>query len=120
MQVTAAGCALDFKGASSFSDASRGHDDLKVNMWDVGFRKDTGPLVPGCSCFACRNHTRAYVHHLLNVHEMTAQILLELHNLHQMLQWFRDIRTAIREDRLDQLRQKFAGRRMAFKSGMQK
>jgi len=30
------------------------------------------PLVPGCECFTCANHSRGYIHHLLQCHEMTA------------------------------------------------
>ena len=30
-------------------------------------RLDKGPLVKGCKCYACKKHTRAYVHHLLQV-----------------------------------------------------
>jgi hypothetical protein len=43
-------------------------------------RLDKGPLLPGCGCFACRRHSRAYVHHMLNTHEMLADVLLEAHN----------------------------------------
>ena len=41
-------------------------------------RKDTAPIVDNCNCYTCQNHTRAYINHLLNVHEMLAQILLEM------------------------------------------
>lgn len=43
------------------------------------FRKDTSPIVEGCSCYTCQNHTKAYINHLLNVHEMLAQTLLEMY-----------------------------------------
>lgn len=52
------------------------------NFFHFGFtlsRKDTTPIVEGCSCYTCQNHTRAYINHLLNVHEMLAQILLEMY-----------------------------------------
>lgn len=47
-------------------------------------RLDQGPLLPGCRCFACSHHSRAYVHHLLNAHEMLADVLLEAHNTQHM------------------------------------
>jgi len=37
-----------------------------------------GPLVEGCECFTCKNHYRAYIHHLLKCHEMTAWVLLQM------------------------------------------
>jgi tRNA-guanine family transglycosylase len=33
-------------------------------------------------CLACKEHTRAYIHHLLKCNEMTAHVLLTIHNLH--------------------------------------
>jgi queuine tRNA-ribosyltransferase accessory subunit len=37
-----------------------------------------GPLVDDCQCFTCKNHFRAYIHHLLKCHEMTAWVLLQM------------------------------------------
>ncbi len=42
---------------------------------------DEAPLVEGCSCPACRDHTRAYVHYLVRRGELTGVRLLSLHNL---------------------------------------
>ena len=42
-------------------------------------RKDTSPIVESCNCFTCQNHTKAYLNHLFNVHEMLAQTLLEMY-----------------------------------------
>jgi queuine tRNA-ribosyltransferase subunit QTRTD1 len=50
----------------------------KLHLRDARYAHDKGPILRGCTCFTCKNHTRAYLHHLLNVHEMTAQILLDL------------------------------------------
>ncbi|KAK0576025.1 hypothetical protein LWI29_010809 [Acer saccharum] len=82
---------------------------LTQNMWQnlsVGLgrfikdirlsRKDKTPIVQGCSCYTCQNHTKAYINHLLNVHEMLAQILLEIHNTYHYLGFFRSIKYAIK------------------------
>lgn len=111
MQVTASGYALDFQYASGCVDPARGHDIHKINMLDAQFREDVGPLVQGCECFTCRNHTRAYLHHLHLVHEMSAQVLLELHNLHQLLLFFRGVRAAIAGGSFDAFRDAFHARR---------
>jgi queuine tRNA-ribosyltransferase len=42
---------------------------------------DQGPLVEGCPCAACADHTRAYVHYLSRAEELTAVRLLAIHNL---------------------------------------
>ncbi|KAJ0086047.1 hypothetical protein Patl1_07620 [Pistacia atlantica] len=69
--------------------------------------KDTTPIVEGCSCYTCKNHTKAYINHLLNVHEMLAQILLEIHNTHHYLGFFHSIREAIKEGKFEQFQKKF-------------
>jgi queuine tRNA-ribosyltransferase len=45
------------------------------------FADDTAPLVDGCPCPACRQHTRAYLHYLSRSEELTGVRLLALHNL---------------------------------------
>lgn len=74
-------------------------------------RMDKGPLVQGCSCFTCQNHSRAYIHHLLQTHEMLAGVLLEMHNTHWWLQFFAAIREAIQQGNLQQYLQWFKRRR---------
>ncbi|KAF6167015.1 hypothetical protein GIB67_041270, partial [Kingdonia uniflora] len=82
-------------------------DCTKINLRATIYRKDTSALVYGCSCYTCQNHTRAYINHLLNVHEMLAQILLEIHNTHHYLCFFRTIREAIKEGTYDTFCQRF-------------
>lgn len=52
--------------------------DLKINLRDLKYELDTSPLVEGCKCLTCRDHTRAYIHHLLNTKEMTGDVLLSM------------------------------------------
>lgn len=87
-------------------------DRTKINLRATLYRKDTSPILEGCNCYACLNHTKAYINHLLNVHEMLAQILLEIHNTHHYLGFFRSIREAIKAGKFQQYHQKFVeGRR---------
>ena len=73
-----------------------GGDAFKINVWALMHRMDKLPLMPGCDCFTCTNHSRAYVHHLLQCHEMTASVLLDIHNIHHYNRFFESIRDAIR------------------------
>ncbi|HEY1360270.1 MAG TPA: tRNA guanosine(34) transglycosylase Tgt, partial [Thermoleophilaceae bacterium] len=59
------------------------------------------PIQEGCSCPACRNHTRAYLHYLARAREPTAMRLLTLHNLTFMSELMRGIRDAIAAGDLD-------------------
>lgn len=65
------------------------------NMRNDVYREDGRPMVEGCKCYACRKHTRAYIHHLLNAHEMLAEVLLMMHNTHQYGLLFESAREAI-------------------------
>ncbi|XP_057984260.1 uncharacterized protein LOC131168665 [Malania oleifera] len=84
-----------------------GSDHTKINLRAMVYRKDATPIVDSCSCYTCKNHTKAYINHLLNVHEMLAQILLEIHNTHHYLGFFRKIREAIKQGKFEQFRQAF-------------
>ena len=53
------------------------------------------PLAADCQCYTCQHHTRAYVHHLLRVKEMTATVLLDMHNTHTVLQVVRMVRERV-------------------------
>ncbi|TYI28881.1 hypothetical protein ES332_A05G275900v1 [Gossypium tomentosum] len=114
--LTLGGFALTFPldrtqiNASNLVPSDVGSDPRKINLRASVFRKDTTPIVEGCTCYTCRNHTRAYINHLLNVHEMLAQILLEIHNTHHFLGFFRLIRDAINAGRFEEFRREFVQR----------
>ncbi|KAB2083381.1 hypothetical protein ES319_A05G262900v1 [Gossypium barbadense] len=114
--LTLGGFALTFPldrtqiNASNLVPSDVGSDPRKINLRASVFRKDTTPIVEGCMCYTCRNHTRAYINHLLNVHEMLAQILLEIHNTHHFLGFFRLIRDAINAGRFEEFRREFVQR----------
>lgn len=50
-------------------------------------------------------HTRAYVHHLLHTHEMSAHALLTTHNLSVVDQFFTDIRSVLERGGVDGFRE---------------
>lgn len=77
-------------GDDGSSAASTGA--IKLNLRDPKFALDSAPILPGCRCYTCRTYTRAYVHHLLNTHEMLADVALFLHNMHHYAQFFEEIR----------------------------
>jgi queuine tRNA-ribosyltransferase len=58
-------------------------------------KADFRPIEEDCDCFACRNFTRAYLRHLLNVEEILALRMLSVHNTHLFLKVMTDVRQAI-------------------------
>ena len=59
------------------------------------YAKDFSPLDPECTCYTCRNFTRAYIRHLMNVGEILGMQLLSIHNLHFYLNLAKQIRDAL-------------------------
>ncbi len=64
---------------------------------------DPSPIDPTCSCFACRTHSRAYIHHLFKVGEMLGPQLASIHNLTHYLSLMSRIRKAIEDGTFEAL-----------------
>ena len=71
--ISELGEALVFSFAGVLGEQQQ---QYKLNLWDAVYSRDKGPLVAGCTCYTCKTHTRAYVHHLLNTRELLAPVLL--------------------------------------------
>ena len=67
------------------------------NLRNARFRHDHTPLDARCPCLACRQHSRAYLHHLIRAEEMLGRTLLSLHNLTTLLRFTGAMAQAIRE-----------------------
>ena len=65
------------------------------------------PIEEDCDCYACQNHTRAYIRHLLKAGEITGARLCSIHNLRFLIRMMEEIREAIRNDRLLDYRREF-------------
>uniref|UniRef100_UPI00398EF6B0 queuine tRNA-ribosyltransferase accessory subunit 2 isoform X2 n=1 Tax=Pristiophorus japonicus TaxID=55135 RepID=UPI00398EF6B0 len=76
-----------------------------IDLKSEQFRADFSPLVEDCSCYSCKNHTRAYLYHLLVTNELLAGVLLMIHNLHHYFGFFQSIRDALRDDKIQQLKE---------------
>ncbi len=82
-------------------------DNSKLSLWNSIHRLDTRPILPGCGCYSCSTYNRAYIHHLLIEHELLANTLLYIHNLHHMLSFMSAIRAAIMNDALESFNAQF-------------
>ncbi|MCX6803577.1 MAG: tRNA guanosine(34) transglycosylase Tgt [Candidatus Diapherotrites archaeon] len=65
------------------------------------------PLDPACSCFVCKNHSRAYLHHLFKTHEQNGLMLLSYHNTFFITNLLKEIRVAIRENTFEKFKKEF-------------
>ena len=56
------------------------------------YKEDFTPLDEECDCYCCKNYTKAYLRHMINVNEMYGAMLLSLHNitfLHKLMKGLR-------------------------------
>jgi queuine tRNA-ribosyltransferase len=63
-----------------------------INIRNARHAEDNRPLDPNCACPACRNHSRAYLHHLFKANEMLGPMLLTWHNI----QYYQDLMAELR------------------------
>ncbi|XP_075398621.1 queuine tRNA-ribosyltransferase accessory subunit 2 [Tenrec ecaudatus] len=131
-QVTERGCALTFSfdyqlnpeetllqqngtteeikylGSTKKTETTESTQEMtsfEINLKDKRYQEDFDPLVSGCGCYCCRNHTRAYIHHLLVTNELLAGVLLMMHNFEHYFGFFQSIREALRKDKWVQLKE---------------
>lgn len=76
---------------------------LQFNAKGAACRTDKSPIDPECDCYCCRNFSRAYIRHLLNVGEILGVRLLTLHNIHFFLRLMDKARAAIANDTFPEL-----------------
>ncbi|PZX14094.1 queuine tRNA-ribosyltransferase [Celeribacter halophilus] len=67
----------------------------QVNIKNARHADDPRPLDEHCTCPACRNYSRAYLHHVFRSHEIISSMLLTWHNLHYFQEIMQGMRDAI-------------------------
>ena len=67
--------------------------DLKIR--NARYKTDEAPVDATCSCYTCRNFSRAYMHHLDRCGEMLGPMLSSIHNLHYYLNLMQEVRDAL-------------------------
>ncbi len=78
-----------------------------INIRNAKYREDEKPLDENCGCYACQNHSRAYLHHLTKSQEILSAMLLTEHNLFYYQDLMREIRKAIEDGALEEYARKF-------------
>ena len=66
-----------------------------VNIKNARHQNDPRPLDFSCKCPACKNYSRAYLHHVFKSQEIISSMLLTWHNLHYYQNLMDEMRTAI-------------------------
>lgn len=79
----------------------------KIVVRNGAYKEDFTPLDEECGCYCCKNYTKAYLRHLLNVDEMLGAMLLSLHNITFLHKLMRGLREAIFADSLQDFAKEF-------------
>ncbi|WP_154652753.1 tRNA guanosine(34) transglycosylase Tgt [Carboxydothermus ferrireducens] len=72
----------------------------KLVVRNAAYKEDFRPIEEDCQCYTCRNYSRAYIRHLLHNDEVLGIRLTTIHNLHFLINLMKEIRKAIKEERL--------------------
>ena len=79
----------------------------KIQVKNQSLREDKSPLDPKCDCFVCKTYSKAYLNHLIKSEEILGMRLLTYHNLYFLKTLMKNIREAIKEDRLLDFKEQF-------------
>jgi queuine tRNA-ribosyltransferase len=82
------------------------YGDLKLR--NARHKDEDLPVDESCDCYACRNFSRAYLHHLHRAGEILGARLNTIHNLHYYLQLMREIRAAVDAGSFAEFHQQFS------------
>ncbi len=79
----------------------------KINIKNNKYKEDFTPIEEGCNCYACKNYTKAYIRHLINVKESFGARLLSIHNINYLTNLMKEIRDSIKNDNILEYKDRF-------------
>lgn len=79
----------------------------KINIKNNQYKEDFTPIEDECNCYACKNYTKAYIRHLINVKESFGARLLSIHNIYYLTNLMKEIRESIKNDSIIEFKENF-------------
>ncbi len=86
-------------------DGTEAYETIDIRL--AKYAEDFTPVDSTCNCYACLNHTRAYLNHLMKSGENLGERLATMHNLRFYLNLMDKIRKAIEFDYFDDMLKDF-------------
>jgi len=83
------------------------HNKFRIIIDNAKFKEDKRPIDSNCSCYVCKNYSRAYLNHLYRAKEISYHRLGSYHNEHFILRLMEDIRDSINKGKFKQLKKKW-------------
>lgn len=90
--------------------------DGAINIRNAKYQYDHKPLDEKCACYACKNHSRSYLNHLVKSNEILGSMLLSEHNIFYYQDLMREIRQAIEGGYFSEFHDKFFTKTTQFES----
>ena len=78
-----------------------------INICNSRFKHDTDPIESDCTCYTCKNFSRAYLRHLYMAKEILAYRFNTVHNIHYYTNLMAQMRQAIKNDAFEVFRNDF-------------
>jgi queuine tRNA-ribosyltransferase/7-cyano-7-deazaguanine tRNA-ribosyltransferase len=78
----------------------------RINLKSSKYLNDKKPIDLECKCTVCKKFSKAYISHLLKENEIYGIMLLTEHNVFWILNLFKEIRKAIKENKFLDLKRK--------------
>ncbi len=96
-------CAAATRIARNGTVFLKGEKRHRINLRNARFKLDSRPIDETCDCPTCKNYSRAYLRHLCRSGELSFYRLATVHNLRFLARLMGDIRSAIQQERFDEL-----------------
>jgi len=84
--------------------------DGRLNISNAPHKREFIPIEDDCTCYTCKNYTRAYLCHLFRSKEMLASTLATIHNQHFIVGLVDQMRSSINDDNFFEFKAEFMGR----------
>jgi len=84
--------------------------DGRLNISNAPHKREFIPIEEDCTCYTCRNYTRAYLCHLFRSKEMVAATLATIHNQHFIVGLVDKMRQTIVSGDFFEFKKEFMGR----------
>jgi len=85
-------------------DGGKKGNKFRVDIGKKIYASDEKPISKLCDCYACRNFSRAYVHHLVVSGEILGLRLTTIHNIHFINDLMKRIRASIVDNNFSELK----------------
>ncbi|MDD5193928.1 MAG: tRNA guanosine(34) transglycosylase Tgt [Candidatus Nanoarchaeia archaeon] len=108
LEAISFGCDI-FDSRMPTQNARHGHlftSKGKIKILNKKYQLDKTPIDKNCSCFVCRNYSKAYISFLLKQEEPVGKELASYHNLYYLQDLMKQAKEAIKKGKFEKFKEK--------------